>query len=146
LTAWTKLLSGVRSKKTNNLTDVREFYRVLYEEDWYVVSNNVPIAFFCIKLDSKATDISNCVGTATVALDGGKPQKDRGLSRGIRQHRCKRNVLRAFEKRKFSESSRSPSVNNSLRNTFMIEAMNLRNGLDVRTLTKFVVLAFSLAC
>jgi hypothetical protein len=130
LTAWTELVSGVRSKTTNDLTDVREFDRVLYEEDWYVVSNNIPIAFFCIKLDSKTTDISNCVSTATVALDGGKPQKDRGLSRGICQHRRKGNVLRAFEERKFSKSSRSSGMNNSLRNTLMIEAMNLQTGLD----------------
>jgi hypothetical protein len=107
------------------ITNIRELNRVLDEEDWYVVSNNVPIAFLGIEFDSKTTHISHCVGAATAALDSGEAEEDWCLSRCIGQHRCKGKVLCTFEECEFAKCSSSSSVDNTLRNPFMVEAMNL---------------------
>jgi hypothetical protein len=132
--------------RVGDLTEIRELDRLLDEENWYVVSNNVPVTFFRIELDSKPADVSDCIGTAAAALDGGKSQEDRGLPRGVGQHRRKCNILCAFEEGEFAESSSSSSVDNSLRNTLMIEAMNLETRLVYRDGDKAVAFTFSLAC
>ena len=130
----------------NHLTDVRKFDRVLYEEDWDVVSDNIPIAFFGIELHGKATDVSNCISTATTALNGREPYEYWSLSRGVRQHRCKSEVRCAFEKSEFAESTCSAGMNHTLGNTLMIKAMNLEAGLFDGNVDKAAALAFSLAC
>lgn len=129
-----------------DLTEIRELDRVLDKENWCVVSNNVPVTFFRVELDSKTTHISDSVSTAAAALDGGKSQEDRGLSAGVGQHRCKSNIRCAFEECEFAESSRSSSVNNSLGNTLMVEAMNLETRLAHEDDGAAVAFTFSRAC
>jgi hypothetical protein len=107
------------------ITNIRELNRVLYEKDWYVISNDVPVAFLRIEFDSKTTDISHSVGAATAPLDGGEAEEDWCLSRCIGQDGCKGNILCAFEEGEFAKCSSSSSMNNTLRNPLMVEAMNL---------------------
>ena len=43
------------------VNDIRKFDSVLDEKDWDVVSDDVPVAFFGVEFDGKATDVANCV-------------------------------------------------------------------------------------
>ena len=47
------------------MNDVGKFHGVLNEENWNIVSNDIPIAFLCIELDGKASDIPNSVCRST---------------------------------------------------------------------------------
>jgi hypothetical protein len=40
---------------------VKERWRTLDEEDGNVVTNNIPVAFFSVELDSEASNIANSV-------------------------------------------------------------------------------------
>ena len=60
----------------SRVNDVREFDCILNEEDWNVVANEVPIALTGVELDSKTTDISNCICRTTRSQDGGETKEE----------------------------------------------------------------------
>src|SRR3954454_9563987 len=123
------LSARVVDMRLDGYTYIRELNRVLYEEDWYVISNHIPVAFRSIEFDSKTTDISHGVGAATAPLNSGEAEEDWCLSRRIGQDRCKGKVLCAFEEREFAKRSSSSSMNNTLGNPLMVEVMNLERWL-----------------
>ena len=46
-----------------------KFDAIAYEEDWRIVSDNIPVALFGIKLDRKASRITGRVRRAFLAAD-----------------------------------------------------------------------------
>ena len=52
------------------MDDIRKLNSVPNEENRYVVANNIPIALLSVKLDSKSTNISDSVSTATTSEHG----------------------------------------------------------------------------
>ena|SRR2546421_6641223 len=124
------------------LTKVREFDGVLNEENWDVVAHNVPIAFFCIELDGKATDVSYGIGTATAALNGREAHENGGLPRSVGQHGRIRDILCTFEEGEFAKGASSTSMNNTLGNTLMIETMDLGPRLFVDDFCKSQITYF----
>lgn len=53
-----------------SVNDIRELDRILNEENWNVVANDIPVALLSVELDSKTTDISHRVGAATASEHG----------------------------------------------------------------------------
>lgn len=45
----------------DRVNDVRELDSVLNEENWYVISDKVPVSFFGVEFHSEASDIANGV-------------------------------------------------------------------------------------
>ena len=60
-------MSGLTSRdfimwfRLNRMYDIRELDRLLNEEDGNVIADNVPIAFGSVELDSKTSNVSDCV-------------------------------------------------------------------------------------
>ena len=54
--------------RLHGVNEVREFNGVLNEENGNVISDDVPVAFFCIKLDRKPSDIADGVLHADARL------------------------------------------------------------------------------
>ena len=49
----------------SGVDDIGEFDCILDEEHGNVISNEIPVSFTRVKLDSKTTDISNCIRRPT---------------------------------------------------------------------------------
>jgi hypothetical protein len=45
----------------DGVNDIREFDRLLDEENWNVITNNVPVSLRCIKLYGETTNIADSV-------------------------------------------------------------------------------------
>jgi hypothetical protein len=110
------------------MNKIRKLHAVLDEKHRYVVSNDVPIAFFGVELDGEASDISNCVGRSSRAEDGTEAEEDGSLSGCVGEDSGRRVLLQALVHLKGSESSGATSVNDSLRDSLMVEAVDLLAG------------------
>jgi len=55
------LIVRLRLSSVNN---VRELHRILNEENWDIITHNIPVALFSVELDSEATNIADCVSGA----------------------------------------------------------------------------------
>ena len=97
----------------------------LNEEDGDVVAHNVPVALVGVELDGETTHITDRVGAAAAALDGGEAQKHGRLARGVRQDVCEGDILGALLETESSKGTRTAGVNNTLRDTLVIEAVDL---------------------
>jgi hypothetical protein len=100
-----------------------------------IVTNYIPIAFLGVELDRKTSNISNGIGAASASLDGGESHKDGGLARGVGQDWSIGYVLGAFKELEAAMSSRASSMDNSLGDTLMVEAVDLGSQRGVRQLT-----------
>ena len=60
-------------------TEIWELDRVLYKENRNVVANDIPVPFIGVEFDGESSHITYRVGTSFATLDGGKPQKHRGV-------------------------------------------------------------------
>jgi len=58
----------------------------LNEEDWDIIADDIPVAFFSIELRRETAYIANNVSAATRSLRGARPRKDEGRSQRIRQN------------------------------------------------------------
>ena len=107
------------------LTDVRELDGVLNEEDGDVVADQIPIAFLGVKFDCKASNIADGVGTASATEDSREPYKDGCGPGGVGQDAGFGDILGTLEELEGSECTDATGMDDPLRNTFMIEAMDL---------------------
>lgn len=72
--------------RLTSVDNVWELDRVLYEEHWNVVADNVPIAFRSVMLDGEATDVSNSVCTACTTEHGRESEESRCAASGVREN------------------------------------------------------------
>jgi hypothetical protein len=84
-----------------------------------------PVTFFGIELDSETADISDCVGGSSRAEDSAEAEEDRGLSGCVGEYSGRRVFLQALVHLEGSERSSATGVDHSLRDSFMVEAVNL---------------------
>jgi len=47
-----------------------KFDTITYEEYWSIVSNHIPVSFFCIEFDGKSTRISCSIGGSFLSTNG----------------------------------------------------------------------------
>lgn len=128
----------------NGMDDIGELDSILDEEDWNVVTNDIPVAFVCVELYSESSHISYSVlvsdirideagdmlkgnyGASTRALNSAKADEERCCSRRVCQNRGKSilggTIVKNFE---VSMSASATCMNNALRNTLMIKSMYL---------------------
>jgi hypothetical protein len=82
---WSYLRNLIVRLRLSSMDDIREFHCVLNEEDWDVVSDDIPVALLCVELDSKTTNITDGVGRATATQHRGEANKDRSFARSVCQ-------------------------------------------------------------
>jgi hypothetical protein len=51
---------------------IGKLHAVLNEKDRNIISDDIPVSFIGVELDSKSSDITNCIGTATASQDSRK--------------------------------------------------------------------------
>jgi len=127
LTAWTR--PSQRPTRVNILqwlTKVRKLDRLLDKEDRNVVADNIPITLLGIELDRKASNVSDRIRAATAALNSGEPQEHGRGPRGVGQHSGVRDIFQAFVQLEMAVCCGPSSVDHTLRDTFVIESMNLK--------------------
>jgi hypothetical protein len=54
--------------RLHSVNKIREFNSILNEENGNVISDDIPVAFFSIKLDGEPSDIADSVLHAEVAI------------------------------------------------------------------------------
>lgn len=96
------------------------------EEDWDVVSDEIPVSLIRIELDGEASHVSHGVGAAPATLHRRKPYKDRGVSRRVRQEAGMRHVRGALVEGEVTESTCSACMDDALGDTLMIESVDLQ--------------------
>lgn len=117
--------------RLDSMDDIGKFNRILDEKHGNVVSNNVPVAFFCIKLDGEASNVADCIGTASAALDSGKTQEDWSFSGRVGENTCARDILKTLLQREFAECCCSSGVYDPFWDAFMVESMDLRTQVSL---------------
>lgn len=109
----------------SSVNDIRELDSILDEEDGDVVSDNVPVALFCVELDCESTNITNSIGATTATKDCRETKEDWSGAGGVGQDTSRSDIFRAFKELEGAVCSSSSSVNYSFGNTFVIESVNL---------------------
>jgi hypothetical protein len=110
---------------TASMNDVGEFHSILNEEYGQVVSNDIPISFLCIELDSEPSNISNCIRTSARAKNGGESEEDRCCARGIGKYASIRNIRCALVELEGTKSTRTTGMHDSFWDTLVVEFHNL---------------------
>lgn len=111
-----------------SVDNVGELHGVLDEEDGNVVANDVPVTLLGVKLDSKPSNITDGVSTASASQDSGEAEEDRRLAGGVSQDGSVGEVLKTLKDSELSKGASSTCVNNTLRDTLMVKAVNLTMG------------------
>lgn len=115
---------GVRLRLAG-MDEIRKLHAVLDKERGAVVANYIPITFLSVELDSKASDISDRVGRSSRAEDGAEADEDGSLSGRVGEHSSRRVFLQALVHLKGSERGSATGVDDSLWDSFMVEAVDL---------------------
>jgi len=107
------------------VNDVRKFHRILNEEYWNIVSDDIPVTLFCVELDCKASNISDGVCASTATKNGRESNENRSFSGRVSQYLSGRHIRCTFEKRKHAKCTGSTSMNNSFWDPLVIKSMDL---------------------
>lgn len=102
--------------------------QTLDKEDRDVVSNNIMVAFLCIKFDGKSSNITNSVGTAAATEDCREADKDGCLARRVGKESGVGEFRDGLLQAKDTVCARTPCVNNSLWDPLVIESVDLARG------------------
>ncbi len=114
-----------------SMNKIRKLTWISNEKHRSVVSYEIPVSFFSIELNGKTSWISLRISRARLSSNSRKSSKYRGLlSYGIEKP-CFAISRYIFGNCKDSMSTRSFSMNNSLRNSFSIKACNFINKMNI---------------
>jgi hypothetical protein len=108
-----------------SMDNVWELYGVLNEENWDIISNQIPVSLLGIEFGCEPAHIANSIGTAAASKDGGEADKDWSGTGCICEHFGVGNVFETLIKLERPEGARTTGVDYSLGNSFMIEVHNL---------------------
>lgn len=70
----------------DSMHNINKLDAVLNEEDWNVISNNIPITFIGVEFNGKPSHVTNSISASSTALYSGKTQENRGGPGGICQN------------------------------------------------------------
>lgn len=90
-----------------------------------VIPDDIPISFICVEFDSKSSDISNSICTSSASLNSRETYED-GRSTGcVGKHSCRGHICCTLVDLEVTMCSSTPCMNDTFRDTLMIEAVNL---------------------
>src|SRR5271170_3766514 len=108
-----------------SMDQIRKFDRVLDEENRDVVSHQVPVAFLRIELDCKSAHVARHIGGTGISGHGRETHKYWSFFSHFTEHSCLGKLLQGVRKFKEAVGCRAPRMDNALRNTLMIEVVDL---------------------
>ncbi|MND87604.1 hypothetical protein D3C80_796070 [compost metagenome] len=112
------------------VNEVRELQRITHEENWRVVANQIPIAFFGVELQCKAAHIA--LGISCTLLTGNSREASQHWGFGTRLQRLGLGVFRNIASNcQRAECTPTLGVNDALRNTLTVLVRQLFNQLIV---------------
>ena len=114
-----------------SMDQVRKLYRVLDEEYRDVVPNDVPITLLGVDLDREAPYIARQIGRTLVPCHRRETHEERCLLTGTLKQISFRNIRLRFVIFEEPVRSKTPRVNDSLRDAFMIEMKNLLPEMEI---------------
>jgi hypothetical protein len=109
------------------MDDIGELDGVLDEEHGNIVAHNVPVALFCVELDCKASNISNSISGASATQHSRESKEDGRFTGRVGQDTGAGDILSGFEQTEGTECAGTSGMDDSLRNTLMVESMDLDN-------------------
>ena len=115
----------------SGMDDVGKLDRVLDEEDRDVVTDNVPIAFLCVKFDREAAHIAREIGRALGAGDGREADKGLGLLADALKDVGPRHIGEAFGQFEITVRSVAAGMHNTLGDTLMVEVEDLLPEMEI---------------
>jgi hypothetical protein len=108
------------------MNDIGKLHGVLDEEDGNVVANDIPVTLFSVELDCETSDITDGVGGTTAAQDSRESQEDGSLAGCVGEYASGCDIGSRLEEGELSKSTRATSVNNTLRDAFVIKSVDLQ--------------------
>ncbi len=112
----------------DRMDKIRELNRLLDEEDGDVVANNAPVAFFGVEFGGETSNVSDGVCASSAALHSGEANKGRCSAGRVGQHASGGDILKTLEKLELAMSTSPSSMDDTFRNTLVVETMNLPRG------------------
>src|SRR5687768_12373966 len=107
------------------MNQIREFHRVLNEENWNVVAYQIPIPLVGIELDGKTSHIAHRIGRAPFANDGRKADEDRCALTRLGEQRGSGIFRQRFIALEITMCGRTAGMDDALRYTLMIKMCDL---------------------
>ena len=112
----------------DRMDEIRELDRLLDEEDGDVIANDVPVAFFGVEFGGETSNVSDSVCASSATLDGREANKGWCSARGVGQHPSGGDILKTLEELELAMSTSPSSMDDTFRDTLVVEAMNLWRG------------------
>lgn len=122
VSGWVSLL-GVK--------EVWELNWVIDEEDWSIVSNHIIISLLGVKLDGKASWVSDGICSSSLTSDGGESEEEWGLLANLVEEGSLGELGHILGNLEDSVGTRSFGMDNSLWNSLSIEVSELVNEGEV---------------
>lgn len=117
---------------TLQLTEIRKLYRILNKEHRNIIPHQIPVPFLCIELDRETPYIPNGIRAPLAPLDSWETDKDWCITGCVVQDSCRGHICRILEELEITKGSSAASVYDSLRDTLVVEAMDLKCSLSGR--------------
>src|ERR1700722_4842929 len=115
----------------SSVVEVREAQRVAEEENWSIISYDVPISVLGVELESSTADIALRIGCAALPSDGRKAGEHRGLFSNLRKKRCLGVLCDVVGGRESSIGTPAFGMHPALRNDLAIKVCELLDQPDV---------------
>lgn len=107
------------------LAKIRKLDSILDEEDRDVVAHYIPIAFVGVELDCETSYIPHRIGASSASLNCREAYEDRCIPACIRENTRMGKIRNALVQFEVSKCACASSMNDSLRNAFVVEAGDL---------------------
>ncbi len=107
------------------MNEIRKLDCVLNEEDRYVVSYKVPVAFLRIELYCKPAHVPGQIGGAGVSGHGRESHKYWSFFSDFAEHSGLGELFQGVCKFKETMCCGAPSMDNAFRNTLMVKVVDL---------------------
>lgn len=111
--------------------EIRELNGVSNEEDWGVVANHIPVAFFSVELNGETSGISLGISRSLLTTDGGETSEDGGsLADGIEELSLADlgDIVSGFE---ITVRTSTLGVDDTLGDSLAIEVSQLVNQVEI---------------
>src|SRR5690349_8647052 len=126
-----RLWKGAVGLLLRRMDDVGKLDRVLDKEHWDIVPNQVPVAFFRVKLYREAAYVSREVCRTFASGDGRKADEDRGFLARTLEQIGSSNVGEGLVILEMAMRAVAASMHDPLRNTLMVEVKDLFPEMEI---------------
>lgn len=114
--------------RLRGVDQIREFDGVLNEENWNVVSHDIPITLLGAELYGKAPDVTHCIGATSRPKHRRESKEGRCGSKKVSQNPGTGHVFGALVEFGGPECTGTPGMDYSFGDTLMVKTVYLEAG------------------